>query len=42
METSILSPQDADLEQYMKNKLAEMLREEELKWYLRARVNELL
>ena len=42
METSILSPQDADLEQYMKNKLAEMLREEEIKWYQRAKVKKLL
>ena len=42
METSILSPQDADLEQYMKNKLAEMLREEEIKWYQQAKVKELL
>ena len=42
METSILSPQDPDLEQYMKNKLAEMLRGEEIKWYQRAKVKELL
>ena len=42
METTILSLQDADLEQYMKNKLAEMLREEEIKWYQRAKVKKLL
>jgi len=37
-----LSPKEVDIKQYLKNKLVEMLREEELKWYLQARVNELL
>ena len=32
-ETSILSPQEVDLKQYLKNRLAEMLRQEEIKWY---------
>ena len=41
-ETSILSPQEVDLKQYLKNRLAEMLREEEIKWYQRAKVKELL
>ena len=30
-ETSILSPQEVDLKQYLKNRLAEMLRQEETK-----------
>ena len=41
-ETSILSPQEVDQKQYLKNRLAEMLREEEIKWYQRAKVKKLL
>ena len=41
-ETCILSPQEVDLKQYLKTRLAEMLREEEIKWYQRAKVKELL
>ena len=41
-ETCILSPQKVDLKQYLKTRLAEMLREEEIKWYQRAKVKELL
>ena len=41
-ETSILSPQEVDLKQYLKNRLAEMLRQEEIKWYQQAKVKELL
>jgi len=41
-ETSILSLQEVDLKQYLKNRLAEMLRHEEIKWYQQAKVKELL
>ena len=41
-ETCILSPQEVDLKQYLKTRLAEMLSEEEIKWYQRAKVKELL
>ena len=41
-ETCILSPQEVYLKQYLKTRLAEMLREEEIKWYQQAKVKELL
>jgi hypothetical protein len=37
-----LQPQEIDLKQFLNNMLAELLREEKIKWYQRAKVNELL
>jgi hypothetical protein len=39
---SPLQPQEIVLKQYLNNRLAELLREEEIKWYQRAKVKELL
>jgi hypothetical protein len=41
-ENTPLSSNEIDLKQYLNNRLAEMLREEEIKWYQRAKVKELL
>jgi hypothetical protein len=41
-ETCHLEPHERDYKQYLNNQLAEMLREEEIKWYLCAKVKELL
>jgi hypothetical protein len=37
-----LDSHERDYKQFLNNKLAEMLREEEIKWYQRAKVKELL
>jgi hypothetical protein len=37
-----LSPTELDLKHYLNNRLAELLREEEIKWHQRAKVKELL
>ena len=41
-ETMLLSPQEIDLKHYINERLAHMLREEEIKWYQRAKVKDLL
>jgi hypothetical protein len=38
----VLSAQEFDLKHYLQNRLAEMLREEELRWYQRAKSKDLL
>jgi nicotinamide riboside kinase len=37
-----LDSNEIALKQYLSNRLAEMLREEEMKWYQRAKVKELI
>jgi hypothetical protein len=39
-ESAPLDSNEIALKQYLNNRLAEMLREEELKWYQRAKVKE--
>jgi hypothetical protein len=41
-ETSALETHERDLKQFLNNRLAELLREEEIKWYQQAKVKELL
>ena len=41
-EVSVLSAQELDLKQYLQSRLAELLREEEVKWYQRAKTKGLL
>jgi hypothetical protein len=41
-ESTPLDSSDIGLKQYLNNRLAKLLREEEMKWYQRARVKELL
>jgi hypothetical protein len=41
-EVSLLSAQEADLKQCLHNRLSQMLREEELKWYQRSKAKHLL
>jgi uncharacterized coiled-coil DUF342 family protein len=41
-ETCPLETHERDYKQYLNNRLAKMLREEEIKWYQRAKVKELL
>jgi hypothetical protein len=41
-ENTLLDSNEIGLKQYLNNRLAEMLREEELKWHQRAKVKELL
>jgi hypothetical protein len=41
-ENTLLDSNEIALKQYLNNRLAEMLREEELKWHQRAKVKELL
>lgn len=42
VENSLLSPQELDLKHCLQNKLAQMLREKEIKWYQRAKTRSLL
>lgn len=37
-----LSPQELDVKQYLNSRLAQLLREEEIMWYQRAKIKELL
>jgi hypothetical protein len=41
-ETCPLDSHERDYKQYQNNRLAKMLREEEIKWYQRSKVKELL
>jgi hypothetical protein len=41
-ETCPLDSHERDYKQYLNNRLADMLREEEIKWYQQAKVKELL
>jgi hypothetical protein len=41
-EVSVLSVQEADLKHCLHNRLCQLLREEELKWYQRSKANHLL
>jgi hypothetical protein len=41
-ETQLLSQQEWDLRQCVKDRLAQLLREEELRWFQRAKTNEIL
>src|SRR6266542_6235945 len=41
-EIMLLSPQEITLKHYINERLARMLREEEIKWYQRAKVKDLL
>ncbi|RLN08590.1 hypothetical protein C2845_PM11G03480 [Panicum miliaceum] len=41
-ETNLLSQQELDLKQSIKERLAQLLREEEIKWFQRAKTKELL
>lgn len=41
-EIALLTPQEVDLKHWLKNRLVEMLREEEINWYQWAKVKELL
>lgn len=41
-ETRLLSQQELDLKQCLKDRLAHLLREEEIKWFQRAKTRELL
>jgi hypothetical protein len=41
-ETSLLSQQELDLKQCIKDRLAQLLREEEIKWFQRAKTKQLL
>ena len=42
MEHSFLSTREIDVKQCLKNRIAQLLREEEIKWYQRAKTKELL
>jgi hypothetical protein len=39
---SILSPQEVDFKQCLQNRLCQLLREEEIKWYQRSKARNLL
>jgi hypothetical protein len=41
-ETTVLTPQEVDLKQSLNNRLSELLREEEIKWYQQSKTKHLL